>query len=55
MTPKKWETCWECKKEMERCRAVTVNEFGRIEYVCRRCWKELDYDKHLYEHRQGNQ
>lgn len=47
----KQETCWECGKLRERCKAVTVNEFNRIEYVCPQCFRNLDYAKYLYDYR----
>lgn len=46
----KWETCWECNRKMERCRAVTVED-DTVIYVCRQCWRDLNYDKYLYEHK----
>lgn len=45
--PKEWNECSECEREMQRCREVTQGV-----WVCRKCWKKLDYDKYMYEHRQ---
>jgi hypothetical protein len=53
MKAKGEQVCWECNKARERCKAATVNENGKVEWVCPQCWKALDYDKYLYEHRLG--
>ena len=45
------KVCTACGKLMERCRAATQRADGEIEWVCRRCWRELEYDKYMYEHR----
>ena len=44
--------CSDCLKPRDRCRAVTVNLRGEVEYICPRCWRELNYDTYLYKHRQ---
>jgi len=46
-----WRICWECQRKSERCKAVTVNEHDRVEWVCRKCFERLDYPKFLYEYR----
>lgn len=48
---KKREICWNCSKERERCKAVSVDEDGVIEWVCPQCYRDLEYEKYLYEHR----
>ena len=53
MSKDTYKTCWECGKELERCRIASIRPNGDIEWVCRRCWKELRYDDHMYEHRKG--
>lgn len=45
------QVCWECNRERERCKAVHVDETGKVEWVCPKCWRDLDYDKYLYFHR----
>ena len=50
---KEWHLCVECKKKMERCRAVSVDETGDVSWVCRRCWREREYDNYLYAHLEG--
>lgn len=52
MSQKKREVCWECGKERERCKAATVNRHGDVEWICPQCWREWDYDRYLYEHKQ---
>jgi MinD superfamily P-loop ATPase len=50
------KTCSECGKDRERCRAAAVYDDGPtlvIEWVCRQCWKALEYDEFMYEHRKG--
>ena len=42
--------CAECNRPRERCRAITVNRNGDVEYVCRQCWARLDYNTYLYKH-----
>lgn len=51
MNAKGFKLCWECGKKRERCRAAMVHDGGVIEWVCRRCWRELNYDQYLYEYR----
>lgn len=51
MSKKLSKVCTECNKKLERCRAAFVDENGEIQWVCRRCWQTLDYDKYMYEHR----
>lgn len=46
-----WQTCSQCDRKMERCRAASVDENGVVEWVCRQCWKDLNYDQYLYEHK----
>lgn len=48
----KWEVCWNCQRERQRCRAVTVNANGDIEWYCRECWRNLNMDEFMYEHLQ---
>ena len=50
MKDKPWHVCSECNKERQRCRAVSVDAEGTITWVCRQCWKDLDYDHFMYEH-----
>ena len=55
MNAKGWEVCWNCGKQKERCRAASVREVDdrpEIEWICRQCWRDLDYDKYLYEYKQ---
>ena len=49
-TPKTWKVCAECHRPAKRCRAASVQPNGEIEWICVRCWKELDYDHFLYEY-----
>jgi hypothetical protein len=48
---KGYQVCAECDRQMERCRACTQLADGTIVWVCRQCWRDLDYDKYMYEHR----
>ena len=48
---KKWEQCWECGRDMQRCRPVYTQQNGEVAWVCRQCWRDLDFDGYLYEHR----
>lgn len=43
--------CSECGKLRERCRAAVADAEGEIMWVCRACWRDLDYDQYLYQHR----
>ena len=44
MADKKREFCWECGKERERCRVVSKDENGILQWVCPQCYKLLDMD-----------
>lgn len=48
MSRQEQQTCSECGKQKERCRAVSVTSDGTIEYTCRQCWWTLDYDKYMH-------
>lgn len=57
MKPKR-EICWECNRERERCIAasiVQIDDRPEIQYVCRQCWRDLDYEKYMYQHRDGSE
>lgn len=49
----KTEECIECHRIRERCKAVNTLPTGEVEFVCPKCFKELEYDKFLYAYRQG--
>jgi hypothetical protein len=51
MSNKKKTVCYECDRERERCRAATVDADGNVVWICPTCWRDLDYDRYLYEHR----
>lgn len=45
-----YQVCSECLRQMERCRIAHADTDGKLVYVCRQCWRDLDYDKYMYEH-----
>lgn len=49
---KEGKICSECGKERERCRVYTQDPDGNLVYICRQCWRDLEYDRYLYEHLQ---
>ena len=53
MNAKGKRVCWECGRERDRCRAITVHKEGEIEWVCPQCFRNLEYDKYLYEYKQN--
>jgi len=50
MAKKGKKLCSECLKERERCKAVSTDIDGEIEWVCPNCFITYDYDKYLYEY-----
>lgn len=42
---KGYHICYECEREMERCKpAISLEDGSEIVWVCRQCWKKYDYD-----------
>ena len=39
------QRCEECGKKRKGCRPVRLNVDKTIAYVCRPCWRRLDYDE----------
>lgn len=44
---KGFKCCFECGRKMERCRGVSVDEAGEVQWVCPKCWRELEYEKYM--------
>lgn len=44
-------SCCECDKKRERCKPVVKLADGEILWCCPACFKHLDMDLYLYEHR----
>lgn len=47
--------CSECGKERERCRIASIkviDGIDEVEWVCRKCWDEFEYDRFMYLHKE---
>jgi len=42
--------CDECGNKRERCKIAFVGVDRTLHLVCPACWRDLDYDRYLYEH-----
>jgi len=45
------QICFECDKERERCRESTREVTGNVIWVCPQCWRDLEYDKFMYDYK----